>query len=85
MVWGTIVYGIWSSLILIHSKITAQRYVHDILQPHVLPFMAGLPGNIFLQDNAQSQAARISLDHLRHITTFPWPARSPDLSSIEHI
>ncbi|GFS85111.1 hypothetical protein TNCV_4222881 [Trichonephila clavipes] len=26
---------------------TAQRYVHDILQPHVLPFIQRLPGAIF--------------------------------------
>ncbi|GFU52125.1 uncharacterized protein TNCV_3066831 [Trichonephila clavipes] len=26
---------------------TAQRYVHDILQPHVLPLMQRLPGAIF--------------------------------------
>ncbi|GFW08567.1 hypothetical protein TNCV_2775891 [Trichonephila clavipes] len=34
---------------------TAQRYVQDILQPHVLPLMQRLPGAIFQQDNAQSR------------------------------
>ncbi|GFT94365.1 uncharacterized protein TNCV_2391501 [Trichonephila clavipes] len=34
---------------------TAQRYVHDILQPHALPLMQRLPGAIFQQDNARTQ------------------------------
>ncbi|GFX38794.1 transposable element Tcb2 transposase [Trichonephila clavipes] len=29
--------------------------------------------------------ARVSQDCLRTVTTLPWPARSPDLSPIEHI
>ncbi|GFS71309.1 transposable element Tcb1 transposase [Trichonephila clavipes] len=28
---------------------------------------------------------RVSQDYLRTVATLPWPARSPDLSSIEHI
>ncbi|GFW09501.1 transposable element Tcb2 transposase [Trichonephila clavipes] len=36
---------------------TAQRYVHDILQPHVLPLMQRLPGAIFQQDNARPHTA----------------------------
>ncbi|GFY22837.1 transposable element Tcb1 transposase [Trichonephila clavipes] len=31
----------------------AQRYVHDIMQPHVLPNIQQLPGAIFKQDNAR--------------------------------
>ncbi|GFW48426.1 transposable element Tcb1 transposase [Trichonephila clavipes] len=64
---------------------TAQRYVRDILQPHVLPLMQRLPGAIFQQDNAQSQMARVSQYCLRTVTPLPWPVRSPDLSPIEHI
>ncbi|GFX17141.1 uncharacterized protein TNCV_4266671 [Trichonephila clavipes] len=33
--------------VLIHGTMTAQRNVHDILQPHVLPLMQWLPGAIF--------------------------------------
>ncbi|GFX18592.1 transposable element Tcb2 transposase [Trichonephila clavipes] len=61
------------------------RYVHDILLPHVLPFMQRLPGTIFQQDNGRSHTARVLEDCLRTGTTFPWPVRSPDLSPIEHI
>ncbi|GFS63192.1 transposable element Tcb2 transposase [Trichonephila clavipes] len=64
---------------------TAQRYVHDILQTHVLPLMERLPGALFQQDNAQPYTARVSQDSLRTVTTLLWPDRSPDLSPIEHI
>ncbi|GFS73962.1 transposable element Tcb2 transposase [Trichonephila clavipes] len=64
---------------------TAKRYVHDILQPHVLPLMQQLPGAIFQQDNAWPHKARVLQDCVRTVTTLPWPARSPDLSPIEHI
>ncbi|GFY11192.1 transposable element Tcb2 transposase [Trichonephila clavipes] len=44
IVWGVIAYKTRSFLELIRGTMTAQRYVHDILQPHVLPLM--LPGAI---------------------------------------
>ncbi|GFV53054.1 transposable element Tcb1 transposase [Trichonephila clavipes] len=64
---------------------TAQRYVHDILQPHVLPLMQRLPGAIFQQDNARPHTARVLQDCLHTVTTRPWPTRSPDLSPIDYI
>ncbi|GFV95277.1 transposable element Tcb1 transposase [Trichonephila clavipes] len=64
---------------------TAKWYVHDILQPHVLPLMQRLPGAIFQQGNARPHTARVSQDCLHTVTTLPWPAPSPDLSPIEHI
>ncbi|GFV05944.1 transposable element Tcb2 transposase [Trichonephila clavipes] len=64
---------------------TAQRYVHDILQPRVLPLMQRLPGVFFQQDNARPHTIRGSQDCLRTVTSSPWPARSPNLSPIEHI
>ncbi|GFU89371.1 transposable element Tcb1 transposase [Trichonephila clavipes] len=64
---------------------TSLRYVHNIMQPHVLPLMQRLPRAIFLQDNAQPHTARVSQDCLRNVTTLPWSARSPDLSPIQHI
>ncbi|GFT60228.1 transposable element Tcb2 transposase [Trichonephila clavipes] len=64
---------------------TAQRYVHGILQPHVLLLIQRLPGAIFQQDNARHYMANVSQDCFRCVTTLPWPARSPDLSPIDHI
>ncbi|GFX51517.1 transposable element Tcb2 transposase [Trichonephila clavipes] len=82
MVWSAIAYNTRSPLVLIHGTMTAQRYVHDILKPHVLPLMQRLPGAIFQQDNAQPHTAGVSQDCLHTVTTLPWSARSPDLSPI---
>ncbi|GFV08840.1 hypothetical protein TNCV_3820831 [Trichonephila clavipes] len=43
---------------------TAQRYVHDILQPHILPLMQRLPGTIFQEVNVRPLTARVSQDCL---------------------
>ncbi|GFT15943.1 transposable element Tcb1 transposase [Trichonephila clavipes] len=85
MVWGAIAYNTRSPLVLIHGTMTGQRYVHDILQPHVSPLIQRLPGAIFHQDNTRPHTARVSQDYLNNITTLPWSARSPHLSPIEHI
>ncbi|GFW92184.1 transposable element Tc1 transposase [Trichonephila clavipes] len=48
------------------------------------PFLNGLPGAIFQQDNARTHTARVAHDFLRLFQTLPWLTRSPDLSSVEH-
>ncbi|GFU28735.1 transposable element Tcb2 transposase [Trichonephila clavipes] len=60
---------------------TAQRYVHDILQPNVLPLMQRLPGAIFQQDNALPHTAWVSEDSLHTVTILPWPTRSQFVSN----
>ncbi|GFX84090.1 transposable element Tcb1 transposase [Trichonephila clavipes] len=47
MIWGAIAYNTRSPLVLIRGTMTTQRYVHDILLPHVLPLMQRLLGAIF--------------------------------------
>ncbi|GFV61373.1 transposable element Tcb1 transposase [Trichonephila clavipes] len=64
---------------------TTKRYVHDILQPHELSLMQQLPRAIFQKVNAWPHTAMVSQDCLDTVTTLPWPARSPDLSPVEHI
>ncbi|GFX88696.1 DDE_3 domain-containing protein [Trichonephila clavipes] len=85
MVWVAIAYDSRSTLVVMRGTLTGQRYVDDILQPHVGYFLNGLPGAIFQQDNARSHTARVAQDFLRHFQTLPWPARSPDLSPVEHV
>ncbi|GFU62895.1 DDE_3 domain-containing protein [Trichonephila clavipes] len=63
---GVIAYDSRSALIVIRGTLTGQRYVDDILQPHVGPFLNGLPGAIFQQDNAHPHTARVAQDFLRH-------------------
>ncbi|GFU42498.1 DDE_3 domain-containing protein [Trichonephila clavipes] len=59
------------------GTLTGQRYVDDILRPHVGPFVNGLPGAIFQQDNTRPHTARVAQDFLRHFQTLSWPTRSP--------
>ncbi|GFY22133.1 transposable element Tcb2 transposase [Trichonephila clavipes] len=49
------------------------------------PFLNGLSGAIFQQDNARPHTAKVALDFLRPFQTLPWPTRSPDLSPVEHV
>ncbi|GFV04896.1 DDE_3 domain-containing protein [Trichonephila clavipes] len=42
-------------------------------------------GKIFQQDNTHPHTARVAQDFLRHFQTPPWPARSPNLSPVEHV
>ncbi|GFV87499.1 transposable element Tcb2 transposase [Trichonephila clavipes] len=44
-----------------------------------------LRGKIFQQDNARPHTARVAQDFLHHFQTLSWPARSPDLSPVEHV
>ncbi|GFX52466.1 DDE_3 domain-containing protein [Trichonephila clavipes] len=85
IVWGSVAYDSRSTLIVMRGTLTGQRYVDDILRPHVGPFLNGLPGAIFQQDNARPHTARVAQDFLRHFQTLPWPARSPDLSRVEPV
>ncbi|GFV98354.1 transposable element Tcb2 transposase [Trichonephila clavipes] len=80
MVWGAIAYDSRSTLIVMRGNLTGQRCVDDILRPHVGPFLNGLLGVIFQQDNARPHTARVAQDFLpTSFQTLPWPARSPDL------
>ncbi|GFV35554.1 transposable element Tc1 transposase [Trichonephila clavipes] len=85
MDWGAIAYDSRSTLIVMRRSLTGQRYIDDILRPHVGPLLNGLPGAIFQQDNARPHTARVAQDFLRHFQILPWPARSPDLSPVKHV
>ncbi|GFY20378.1 transposable element Tc1 transposase [Trichonephila clavipes] len=67
------------------SNINGPTLIEDILRPNVGPFLNGLPGTIFQQYNARPLTARVAQDFLRHFQTLPWPARSPDMSPVEHV
>ncbi|GFU91024.1 transposable element Tcb2 transposase [Trichonephila clavipes] len=75
MVWGAKAYGSRSTLIVMRGTLTGQRYVDDILRAHVGPFLNGLPGAIFQQDNARPHTARVAQDFLRHFQILSWLAR----------
>ena len=60
LVWGAISYDSRSPLIVIRGTLTAQRYVEEILQPHVLPFMLRSEHAFFQQDNARPHTTQVS-------------------------
>ncbi|GFX84532.1 transposable element Tcb2 transposase [Trichonephila clavipes] len=60
IVWDVMAYDTRSPLILIDSTTATKWYVHDILQPHLLPLIAGFRKVIFQQDNARPHTARMS-------------------------
>ncbi|GFV39131.1 transposable element Tcb1 transposase, partial [Trichonephila clavipes] len=84
-VWGAISWDTRSSLLVLQGTLTARRYVDDILTPIVLPMLSSRPGAIYQQDNARPHTARLSQQCLQGYDVLPWPARSPDLSPIEHV
>ncbi|UYV70799.1 hypothetical protein LAZ67_8000672 [Cordylochernes scorpioides] len=67
------------------GTLNSQRYISELLEPVVLPYLQGLSTAIFQQDNAQPHVARFVQRFIvnRQIELFPWPARSPNLSPIE--
>uniref|UniRef100_A0A3B3Q6S2 Tc1-like transposase DDE domain-containing protein n=1 Tax=Paramormyrops kingsleyae TaxID=1676925 RepID=A0A3B3Q6S2_9TELE len=85
MVWGAIGYDFRLSLVVIWGTLIAQRYVSDILHPHVLPLLRQHPGTVFQQDNARPHMACVSMGCLCHVEVLLQPARSPHLSPIEHV
>ncbi|GFW95659.1 transposable element Tcb1 transposase [Trichonephila clavipes] len=84
-VWGAVSWDTRSSLVVLQGTLTARRYVDDILTPIVLPMLSSRPGAIYQQDNARPHTARLSQQCLQGYDVLPWPARSPDLSPIEHV
>ncbi|GFU08237.1 transposable element Tcb1 transposase [Trichonephila clavipes] len=78
-------YHSLTPLLRIAGTLNSQRYISEVLELVVLPYLQGLATSIFQQDNAQPHVARIvqRLFDNHQIELLPWPARSPDLSPIE--
>ncbi|GFV50647.1 transposable element Tcb1 transposase [Trichonephila clavipes] len=85
MVWGGIGYHSRTLLVCIAGTLKTQRYMSEVLEPVVLPYLQNLATAIFHQDNTRLHVARIVqrffVNH--HIELLPWPASSLDLSLIE--
>ncbi|GFY00585.1 transposable element Tcb1 transposase [Trichonephila clavipes] len=87
MVWDVISYHGRSNLLRIEGNLNSSRYVREILQPEVVPFLQGIPGAIFQQDNAHLHVAKTVRDFCsaQDMQLLPWPAYSPDMSPIEYV
>ena len=89
MVWPGISATAKTDLEFIDGNLNGQRYIDEVLTPHVLLFLRQMPvaDPIFQDDNARIHRARIVDDFLRinSVNRMDWPAMSPDLSCIEHV
>ena len=67
---------------------TARRYIDEILEPELVPFLRNNGDvTLFQQDNARVHPARLTMDFFNQngVQVLPWPAFSPDLNQIEHL
>lgn len=90
MVWGGFMGRHKSRLVFLDFRrggLTAQRYINNVLQPVVLPFIQQHPGAIFQQDNARPHSARVTTNFLaaNNVNTLPWPSLSADMNPMEHV
>ncbi|GFT06548.1 transposable element Tcb1 transposase [Trichonephila clavipes] len=76
-----------SQLLRIVGNLNSTRYINEVLQPQAIPFLQGLPGAVFQQDNAHPHVAKTVKSNLdsQQVQLLPWPAYSPDMSPIEHV
>ena len=88
MVWGGIKQDGKVGLVVIRGNMNAQRYINDVLNPVVIPYINNHAGHVVFQhDNARPHAARVTTQYLQanNVDVMPWPAFSADLNPIEHI
>ncbi|XP_035204523.1 hemicentin-1-like, partial [Stegodyphus dumicola] len=64
---------------------TAGYYVDEILTRVVLLMLSSSPGAIYQEENDRPHTARFSQQCLQGYDVLPQPARSPDLSTTEHV
>jgi hypothetical protein len=89
MVWGGISLEGRTELVIVNQgRLTADRYVTTILEPHVVHYAPYIGENsILMNDNAWPHTAQIVRQYLQEvrIVTMNWPVRSADLNPIEHL
>ncbi|GFU98604.1 transposable element Tcb1 transposase [Trichonephila clavipes] len=59
MIWGGIGYHSCTPLVRIAGTLNSQRYISEVLEPVVLPYLQGLTKAIFQQNNTRPHLARI--------------------------
>ncbi|GFV36574.1 transposable element Tc1 transposase [Trichonephila clavipes] len=76
-----------SQFLRIVGNLNSTRYINEVLQPQDIPFLQGLSGAVFQQNNARPHVAKTVKSYLdsQQVQLLPWPAYLPDMSPIEHV
>ncbi|GFV70154.1 transposable element Tc1 transposase [Trichonephila clavipes] len=89
MVWaGIMINGRTRLHVVANGTMTGQRYIDEILLPHVRLFRGAVGKKfVFMDDNATCHRTLAVQDYLdsEGIQHLVWPARSPDLNPIENV
>ncbi|GFX75181.1 transposable element Tcb2 transposase [Trichonephila clavipes] len=89
MVWaGIMINGRTRLHVVANGIMTGQRYIDEVLLPHVRLFRGAVGDKfVFMDDNATCHRALAVQDCLdsEGIQRLVWPARSPDLNPIENV
>ncbi|GFV15169.1 transposable element Tcb2 transposase [Trichonephila clavipes] len=89
MVWaGIMINGLTRLHVLANGTMTGQRYIDEVLLPHVRLFRGAVGDKfVFMDDNATCHRTLSVQDCLdsEGIQRLVWPARSPDLNPIENV
>ena len=86
IVWGGILHGVKSPLIVVPGNLAGVRYRDEILRPAAVPLVQQHQMT-FQHGNARPHVARVCKDFLanNNIVPLDWPPYSPDLSPIENL
>ncbi|GFU57977.1 transposable element Tcb2 transposase [Trichonephila clavipes] len=89
MVWaGIMINGRTRLHVVVNGTMTGQRYIDEVLLPHVRLFRGAVGDKfVFMDDNAtchRTLAVQDCLDS-EGIQRLVWPVRSPDLNPIENV
>ncbi|GFW31477.1 transposable element Tcb2 transposase [Trichonephila clavipes] len=89
MVWaGIMINGRTRLHVVANGTMTGQRYIDEVLLPHVRLFRGAVGDKfVFMDDNATCHRTLVVQDCLdsEGIQRLVWPARSPDLNPIENM
>ncbi|GFW97979.1 transposable element Tcb2 transposase [Trichonephila clavipes] len=89
MVWvGIMINGHTRLHVVANGTMTGQRYIDEVLLPHVRLFRGAVSDKfVFMDDNATCRRTLAVQDCLdsEGIQRLAWPARSPDLNPIENM
>ncbi|GFU56531.1 transposable element Tcb2 transposase [Trichonephila clavipes] len=89
MVWaGIMINGRTRLHVVANGTMTGQRYIDEVLLPHVRLFRGAVGDKfVFMDDNATCHRTLVVQDCLdsEGIQRFVWPARSKDLNPIENV